>query len=333
VTAAKDDVALVELSGAGTGTLLLRTGAGLGGSTIKTIATLAPALGSPGQGRWHGLGGVLAKVALASKEVRLLKVSPEGALTPLLTTADSADAIDTNARWRSFGVPAMSGDGANFVVAASLTQKLAGVTAKDDAAILFQTAGTAWAAIAREGALAPTGRPNEGPRYSTFFAPMNNEAGQVAFLATLQGMGVRASNRTGLFCGEIDQLQLAARVGDSAPDADGNPTTAVWSKFITHALPGGPAGRIVFLGETTGGELAAKRKLALCAADSTGKVHRLLRTGEALVPGGPILTDLDLLAATPGAYGNSRSYNAAGSLAVLAAFANKSQALLRVDIR
>ncbi|MDB6172923.1 MAG: Branched-chain amino acid transporter, amino acid-binding protein [Chthoniobacteraceae bacterium] len=332
VSAGRDDVALVELSDVGTGILLLRTGADLGGSTIKTIATLAPALGSPGQGRWYGPSAVLAKVTLASTEVRLVKVSPQGTLTALLSTAGSANAVDANARWKGFGVPAMSGDGTKFVVAAALTQKLAGVTSRDNTALLFKPAKTAWAAFAREGALAPIASSNDGPRYAAFFDPVVNEAGQVAFLATLQGAGVKANNKSGLFCGEPNYLRLAARLGDSAPDADGTPTAAVWSKFITHALSGGPGGGIIFLAETTGGGLAAKYNLALYAADSTGKVRRLLRTGEALVPGGPLLTDLELLAATPGAYGSARSYNTTASLAVFAAFANKSQALLRVDI-
>jgi hypothetical protein len=44
------------------------------------------------------------------------------------------------------------------------------------------------------------------------------------------------------------------------------------------------------------------------------------------------LADIALLTATPGAYGVARSYNAAAALAVLATFADGSQALLRLDL-
>ena len=39
-----------------------------------------------------------------------------------------------------------------------------------------------------------------------------------------------------------------------------------------------------------------------------------------------------LLDALPGSFGSRRSYNATGSVAVLATFTDKTQALLRIDI-
>lgn len=328
-----DDTVLVRLTGANTGAVLLREGRELSGvpfSRIKTMTVLAPALGSPGQGRWHGDGAVLAKVTLADDRVLLVKIDAAGEVTRMLSTADPAKPVDVRAQWKSFGVPAMGGDGAEFAVAATLTPKLADVTAKDDAVLLFSSDGVAWEAVAREGE--PISAATDAPRYLSFFDPVANDSGAVAFLATLQGTGVGGKNKTGLFCGETNHLRVAARLGDPVPDENGTATTAVWSKFLTYALPGGPAGDIVVLAETSGGDTTAKSKLGLWAADSTGQLRRLLRTGDPLTVDGPALSAITLLNATPGTYGAARSYNTTASLAVLATFADKSQAILRVDV-
>jgi hypothetical protein len=44
------------------------------------------------------------------------------------------------------------------------------------------------------------------------------------------------------------------------------------------------------------------------------------------------LANFKLLDALPGSFGSRRSYNSTGSVAVLATFTDKTQALLRVDI-
>lgn len=159
-----------------------------------------------------------------------------------------------------------------------------------------------------------------------------NDAGEVAFLALLKGAGVTAKTKSALFAGPPASVEARARLGDPAPDEAGDPTAAVWKKFLTCALPSGPGAGLVFVAETSGGDTTAKNKLALCAVDSSGAVRRLLRTGDSLAPGGPAITKLALLNAAPGAFGATRSFNAAGSLAVLATFADKTQALLRIDI-
>ena len=171
-----------------------------------------------------------------------------------------------------------------------------------------------------------------GPLYATFFDPVLNDSGEVAFLAMLQGTGIKAANKTGLFGGAPASLRLLARLGDKAPDEAGTATAAVWSKFISHALPSGPGAGAVFLAESSGGGTTAKNKLALWAVDSGGTLRRLLRTNDSLAPEGPAITKLTLLTAVLGAFGSTRSFNATGSVALLATFADKTQALLRVDV-
>jgi len=171
-----------------------------------------------------------------------------------------------------------------------------------------------------------------GPRYASFFDPMVNDAGQIAFLATLRAFGVNDHSDLALFSGAANGPRLIARLGDPAPDEAGVATTAVWSKLITCALPDGPGAGPVFLAKISGGDSNTTNNLALWAVDSQGTVRRLLRSGTALSDGGPLLTGLKLLDAAPGAFGVTRSFNANGSVALVATFADETQALLRIDI-
>ncbi|MEA3211405.1 MAG: rhamnogalacturonan endolyase [Chthoniobacter sp.] len=335
VVTAQDDSALLLLTGTQTGLVLLREGRPLQtvpGSAIKSFSVLQPALGSPGQGRWQGENLVVAKVTLASGEVQIVKLAHDGLPTKLLSTADAATPVSAQAKWTGFGLPAMGSHAPEFVVSATLQQKLAGVTAREDTVLLSSPDGTTWTPFAREDGLTPISSDVDGPRYASFFEPVANDAGAVAFLSTLQGADVGAKDKAALFCGDAADLRLAARLGGQVPDLDGNLTEAVWSKFISYALPSGDGAGILFLAETSGGDTNAKNKLGLWAADSGGKLRRLLRTGTAPVINGPTLTSFTLLNTLPGSYGATRSYNETGSVAVLANFADKTQAFLRIDI-
>ena len=245
-----------------------------------------------------------------------------------------------SARWLSFGLPAMGSEGTNFVVAAALRPGFGGVLTANDTALLASSDGSVWNVFAREGDNAPV--TPAGPRYATLLDPVANDIGQVAFIASLRGPGVTASNGAAVFAGlpGILQgpaqfgppLQAVARLGDHPPDENGIATAAVWTRLTTCALPGGAGAGVVFLGETSGGDTTVTNKLALWAVDSHGTLRRLLRTGDQLTPGASPVTGITLLTALPGSYGATRSYNATGSLALLATFANHTQTLLRVDI-
>lgn len=332
VTSGKDDVALIQLTDVNQGLALLRTNADFGGSKIKTIATLAPALGSPGQGRWHRDQGILTKVTLLNKDVQLVNVAVDGTKTSILSALAPATAIASDAKWKSFGVPAVGSPGTSAAVSATLLPKFGGVTTKDDVALLYWSQAEGWEAFAREGALTPISAAADAPRYATFFDPLANSHGMVAFLATVAGKTVTPKNKTALFAGPPDNLQVSARLGDFVPDADGQATTAVWTKFISHALIDIPGVHVLFLGETAGGDTTSKNKLGLWAIDQNGLRRRVLRTGIPTEQGGPLLTSMTLLTAVPGSYGTSRSFNETSSIAVLATFADKSQKLLRIDL-
>ena len=338
-----NDMALLRMTAPGTATVLLREGRalpGLTGTVIQSFSVLRPALASEGQGRWHADGDVVVKVSLTDGRTMLVKVASGGTVTPILSTGTFATPIAASARWLSFGLPAMGSEGTNFVVAAALRPGFGGVLTANDTALLASSDGSVWNVFAREGDNAPV--TPAGPRYATLLDPVANDIGQVAFIASLRGPGVTASNGAAVFAGlpGILQgpaqfgppLQAVARLGDHPPDEDGIATTALWTRLTTCALPGGAGAGVVFLGETSGGDTTVTNKLALWAVDSHGTLRRLLRTGDQLTPGASPVTGITLLTALPGSYGATRSYNATGSLALLATFANHTQTLLRLDL-
>jgi hypothetical protein len=267
---------------------------------------------------------VVAKVTLGSREVRVVAIAPDGAVKTLLSSAQG-DLAGGVLSWRTFGLPAVDTSGTRFAVVAKLGEPLPGTA--DDTALLFFENGTTWEPLAWNNSF---GIPPSGPFADSFSDPVVNDQGEVAFVATLRGSGVTTANNAALFHGPRNGIQPIARLGEPASDDGGSPTTALWRKFTSWALSDGTRGSVILLAETSGGDTTAHNKLGLWASDSEGQLRRLLRTGEALTTDGPVLTSLTLLNALPGSYGATRSYNATGTVAVLATFADKSQKLLRV---
>ncbi len=328
VTAGKDDVALVELDGTSSGTVLLRTGWDFMGSKIKTIATLAPALGSAGHGRWHADDTVAAKITLLDKRVFVVSVDA-GTITVLVRAGEDDPGLGI--KLSKLGVPALA-DGSMLAVQG--TRGLPPGPTPDTAnELLFLVDPPALVPVLHGGT--STADPNTV--FSTFFDPVANAQGMMLFLATIRGNGVKAANKTGLwsFDGNTSTTAKVARLGESAPGKDGLALAdAVWSGFSSYALPDGAGAGAVFVAKLAGKAVTAKNKTGLWAADSTGTLRLLLRTNQALTVGAGTkqLASMMLLNAPPGAFGARRSYNSTGSVAVLATFTDKTQAVLRLDV-
>src|SRR5262249_10856697 len=88
--------------------------------------------------------------------------------------------------------------------------------------------------IARGGNSAPNTGPgvifDDTSSFGVFFAPAFNDAGKIAFQATLSGTGVTASNRVGYWSDASGALTLLLRDGDQAPDMSPG------VKFLTNSL-------------------------------------------------------------------------------------------------
>jgi hypothetical protein len=229
------------------------------------------------------------------------------------------------------GLPAGGSAGAPFAVQGTWKPQPGLVTAKEDTALLFSPDGSAWQVLAHEGAPAPGAG---GATFASFFEPVVNADGAIAFLATLQGDGVTGTSKTGLWSGAPEAPQLVARLGSPASDASGAPSSATWSAITSYALPTSPDAGPIFIAKVKGTGVTAKNNLGLWALDSSGLVRCVLRTGDPLSVGDATLTlaSFTLLNALPGSFGATRSFNATGSVALLATFTNKTQALLRIDL-
>lgn len=334
---AASNTLLLGLNSANAGTVLLRTNQSVmvnaKPSTIKTIAVLSPAVSSPGDGRWQGDANMVIKATLADKRTVLYRVTPAGTLTAMLWSEGDASGVVSMATWKTFGSPAVSSNGSRFAVLGTLTPKPGSVTATNDTALMFSADGTNFQVIAKED-----GAPNDASvsslKYAGFSDPLVSIAGasnKVAFLGTLKGTGVTATNNRALFFGTFGGTYAKkARLGDFATDSAGSATTAKWKKFTSFALSGGTSGAPIFVATISGPGVTAANGTGLWAVDASGDVRRLLRTGDFL--GNQKIASFTLLKAVPTAFAAARSFNNANTVAALVSFTDKTQALVAIGI-
>ena len=317
----QNNVALLRVTGPSSGTLLVRTGSGFLGSTVKKLTVFQPSTASAGQGRWHGASDTIAKLTLADKRVVLVRADSSGAQTPLLQTNQSNAGFSP--LLKALGVPSLGGSGMAILVQKTPQN---GVTTANDSALLHSSNG---------GAFTETlGEQSGFGDFATFSDPVTNADGDIAFLGTRRGAVARAAPTNALWLSDgANAPEVVAALGTAASGTDGSQLAdTVWSKLITFALPDnrGP----VFIAQVKGRAVSGQNKLGLWALDSSGLVRQVLRTGQSIeLPGGAKqLTGFTLLNALPGSFGTRRSYNSAHSLAVQATFKDRTQALVRVEL-
>ncbi len=247
ITAA-NDTTLLRVTPAGA-TILLRERSlldlndGFPAAGIKTITALRPVTGSPGHGRWQtDDGGAVVHLTLANKRSVILGIAGDGSFTRSLAVGDGIPNLPDSAIWNALNLPAVEPGGQSAVARGTLTAVVIPglpptVTPKNDVILAFSPdANSAFSMFAREGSPAmDTG----GAVYASFLEPLVNDAGAVAFSATLSGTGVSSVNKTGIWWGPPGGLALLARTNSLVPGVDGQPSDARWSRFVSLALPGG----------------------------------------------------------------------------------------------
>jgi hypothetical protein len=161
-----------------------------------------------------------------------------------------------------------------------------------------------------------------------------NDAGALLFAATLEGAGVSKANKKGLWWGAMDDLRLLARKGRAPAGKDGELLpTQQWAAFVSYALPSGSGAGPIFLAKVKGTGVTRKSNLGLWAVDGLGQLRELLRAGDQITVAGAskVLSGITLLDAPRSVFGTTRSFSATGAVAVRATFADKSEALLRIE--
>jgi hypothetical protein len=340
-----ENMVLLGLNAANTGTVLLRTGPANpltvngAASYIQTLTALSASPNQAGDGRWQGDGLVVAKGVLHDKRTVLFKVTNAGTVTPFLYTGGDATIVNANATWKTFGLPAVGSNNFSFSVLATANTET-GVSSTSDTAIINSFAGTpaSFALVAREGAAASASTGLTGISYSAFSNPITNAGGDIAFLATLKatagsGVKVAATNNRALLFGAPGAVETVARTGQKAPDSAGNIPAAnppVFASFSTFALAAGTPGTPIFVAKVSGKGTSAKNNLGVWGVDTSGTVRQILRTGEKLGP--QTVTNITLLKATPQAFAAARSFNDNGGVVMLVAFSDHTSALLELQL-
>lgn len=130
--------------------------------------------------------------------------------------------------------------------------------------------------LALSGDAAPTGPAN----FSGFSFPVLNDAGQVAFRATLRGTGVDFSNNSGVYRGGGPGTSPAtvqiARTGDAAPTGPGNFTS------FSHPLLN-DAGQAAFRANLGGTGVDGSNNSGLYLYDESLGLLKVAREGDALL--------------------------------------------------
>lgn len=182
-------------------------------------------------------------------------VGSGGNLTQIVRQGQSPP--DEDGTFFSFREPAINDAGQT-----AFTSILSGTTR---ASGVFRGSGGELTQIARTGQSAPDGQGT----YSSFFTHNLNNAGQVAFLATLTGV----QNR-GVFVGSGGLLNQVARTGQNAPNGDGT-----FRSFLSLSL--NDASQTTFVGTLNG----TTHDTGLFLGEADGAIHTIAREGQT-APGG-----------------------------------------------
>ncbi len=315
---------------------------------VSTIATLASAPGSPGQGRWEGPEGLIARVGFVDGVSAILTTTSSGTLTEVarnggtVTLLDPTGAVQaTGAQWSKFGLPSLDLNGGT-TFAAVLAAKVGGVTSNNATGIFRQESGSSqWTALVRMGEA--TGL-SDSTVFSTFNDPVSNGAGTVAFIATqiagtAKTTALWSSAVTGTGPSASRVLTQVAALGQTAPETGGG----VFASFVSVALPEWQsAGPLLVATMQTGAKGAAgpggvttATKTGLWGVDYGGNLRLLLQTGSPL-PGAPVpsleVGSFTVLKAVAGSAGQGRATDGLREVTCNVTFVNGETAVVKIRI-
>ncbi len=314
------------------------------GRKVKTIATLVGQAGTLAEGRWREGPNSLGMRLTFTDRTQALYLVPGDATGPndwlLLGKTDSDAGPDLpGAMLLSFKLPAYA-PGAT-VFDSLLRVGPGGITRKDNGAVFdatgVETGGPiSLRRLAQRSGPAPsrTGVPVAGSgmaRFSAMLAGLGRASSFVASSTLPEERGARSTIYDARSDGQVQQL---ARIGGEAPGG------GRYGRFVSVAKPDGQAyGALVsaLLGVSRPDAVTPRNRAALYGRDSAGEMRRLLRAGDQLESAGPgsalkTVKSFVALSAAAGSIGAARGYDDMGRVSVLVTFADRTQAVVRVQV-
>lgn len=283
-----DEFIYLELNDAGQ-TAFLATLVGNGVDSTNNTAIFSEAVGSP------GLPGIVAR---------------EGNSAPSIAGVNYAN----------FEPPVLNGTGQTAFIA-SLTG--VGVDSSNRVGIFSETVGLPGSPnlVAREGDPAPgtASGVNYGGRRPLSDMTLN-DAGDIAFRASLTGPGVDLTNDRAIYSdavGTPGSLGLVARTGDPAP---GTTLGVNYSFLFTPSL--NDVGQLAFFADLIGTGVDSTNDTGIWATDTNGVLSLIVREGDSLnVNNDPLINDLRIVSSLSAV---STAFNDRGQLAFSATFTDGS---------
>ena len=236
-------------------------------------------------------------------------VAPGGVWTAAVSRETTVELPDgSSALAKTFGPPAIN---ANGQLASRAT--LAG---RGPAIVVLGEGATP-----RARALRGMAAPGTSTTFAAFSDPLFNDHGHVAFRAQLTATA--ATSDAGIWSGAESALRLIARTGAAAPEA---PAGAVFADFPALALL--PDDRVLFTATLRGGGVDAAHARGLWM-DSAAGLRAVVREGDAFVLGGVprVVKTFQFLPVSADAPGQTRSFAADGTLALLLVFTDNAQCI------
>lgn len=294
--------------------LALREGQIIDGKTVKTLVSFMPGKDSPGQGRgWFttaGGGGVVLALAFFTDKTQGIVTANANGETAILSKSDApvafSDAALSGANFASYNLPSVN-ESAESVFLATLKVGSGGVTKADALGIFLGDETAQFTTVARIGA-----------DFRSLSDPVLSPNSGIAFTATHNG----SSARTLWWKAAGQSLNPVAQTGTAAADVPGSQWKAFSSLGITDQGP-------IFAATLVNGQGGVTTKTAsgVWCSDASGNPRLLFRTGDTIH--GKKLARFELLKATVGNAGVTRSFNNSAFVVWLATFTDKTSAIIR----
>lgn len=291
---------------------------------LSSLALFKGTRMSLGQGRHAALGRQFTFTAkFTDGFTAILLVQPGTAPIVLAEKSGLVGAAIAGATFAGFGSPCVTKDASDFGFLGKLTPNFGGVTTANAGAVFAQAMSTN-DLVAQKTFAAPG---VTGAFFATLGDPVLSPSGGLAFFGKMKpGLGgVLTSTAAGLWADTGSGLDIAVRQGDAAPGISGSVKFTAFKQFI---LP--DTGGVVFTASVAGSGINSGNNLGLWADDGAGGIDLLIRKGDKLRINGQMrtVTAFTIFKAIAGVTGQSRQFDAAGSVACQVACSDGTKAIL-----